>query len=192
MSIERQPAPDGEGLSSAEAAWPQRLRRIVRASLTYWGCPHLVETAELLLTELSTNALRHAFGLDIGVRMCLQDGHLMIEVYDGSPLRPVARCADPYDESGRGLLLLDSLAEEWGVSEYGTTTWCTLPLTKGPEDMQPAALSAPVVREIPLDLPADPSAAGLEAIRFPNVLAWFGLGGHELRLMAGEMGVIRP
>jgi hypothetical protein len=31
-----------------------------------------------------------------------------------------------------------------------------------------------------------------DAIRFPNVIVWFGLGGHELRLAAGEMGVVRP
>ncbi|MGW0916992.1 ATP-binding protein [Streptomyces sp. NPDC002784] len=177
MSIERQPAPDGEGLSSADAAWPQRLRRIVRASLTYWGCPHLVETAELLLTELSTNALRHAFGLDIGVRMCLQDGHLMIEVYDGSPLRPVARCADPYDESGRGLLLLDSLAEEWGVSEDGTTTWCTLPLTKGSSPMEPVAVTAPVMRTAPIVISGDRNAGALarrQARTLLTMLRWPG------------------
>ncbi|MFV5994997.1 ATP-binding protein [Streptomyces sp. NPDC056231] len=177
MSIERRPDPDGGGLSEADAAWPQRLRRIVRASLTHWGRPNLIETAELLLTELATNALRHACGPDVGVRIYLQDDYLVIEVNDGSPLHPVPRCAGPDDETGRGLLLVESLAEAWGVSGDGTTTWCTLPLTKGPSDMQPAAVTAPVLREIPLDLPTDPSAAGLARIQartLLTVLSWPG------------------
>lgn len=181
MSIERHPAPDGEGLSSADAAWPQRLRRIVRASLTYWGCPGLVETAELLLTELSTNALRHACGLDIGVRMCLEAGHLVIEVYDGSPRRPVARRAGPHDESGRGLLLVDSLAEEWGVSEDGTTTWCTLPLTNGSSPMEPVAVTAPVMRTAPIIISGDGNAGPLARLQARTLLTVLSCPGDHHR-----------
>ncbi|MFB7576368.1 ATP-binding protein [Streptomyces sp. NPDC056165] len=147
LSIERRPDPDSGGLSKADAAWPKRLRRIVRASLTHWGRPDLVETAELLLTELATNALRHASGSDIDVRTYLQGDHLVIEVNDGSPLCPVPRYAGPDDESGRGLFLVERLAEAWGVSEDGTTTWCTLPLSKGPSEMESAAVTAPVLHE---------------------------------------------
>ncbi|MEU0853783.1 ATP-binding protein [Streptomyces flaveolus] len=119
-------------MSEADAAWPQRLRRIARASLTYWRCPDLVDTVELLLTELATNALRHARGRNIGVRIFARDDHLVIEVNDGSPLTPVPRCAGPDDESGRGLFLVEALSDAWGVSPDGTTTWCTLPLTEEP------------------------------------------------------------
>lgn len=164
MSIERQPDPDSANLSEADAAWPQRLRRIVRASLTHWGRPDLIETAELLLTELATNALRHASGLDIGVRVCLQGGHLVIEVNDGSPTRPELRQAQPNDENGRGLFLVEAMADSWGVSLDGTTTWCTLPLTKGPSEMEPVAVTTPVLREMPLDLPADHSAVTIARI----------------------------
>ncbi|WP_128378546.1 ATP-binding protein [Streptomyces cavernae] len=165
ICIERRLDPDSGGLSEADAAWPQRLRRILRASLTHWGRPDLVETAELLLSELATNALHYGTGPDIGVRFSLQGDHLKIDVNDGSPLRPEPRCAGPDDESGRGLLLVESLADAWGVSDDGTTTWFTLPLTEGPSDMEPAAATAPVVREIPLDLPADPSATGLARVQ---------------------------
>ncbi|MEU5486050.1 hypothetical protein, partial [Streptomyces mirabilis] len=41
------------------------------------------------------------------------------------------------------------------------------------------------------DQPISPNGNHSEAIRFPNVIVWFGLGGHELRLAAGEMGVVR-
>ncbi|MET7382947.1 ATP-binding protein [Streptomyces sp. NPDC005526] len=177
MSIERRPDSGSGGLSEADAAWPRRLRRIVRAGLTNWGHPDLAETAELLLTELTTNALRHAGGPDIGIRVHLQGYHLVIKVNDGSPLRPALRCAGPDDENGRGLLLVESLSEAWGVSEDGTTTWCTLPLTEGLSDTHPAAATAPVLRDIPLDLPADPSAAGLARIQariLLTVLSWPG------------------
>ncbi|MFF8847952.1 ATP-binding protein [Streptomyces sp. NPDC015127] len=127
MSIERHPDPEVEGLSKADAAWPQRLRRIVRASLTHWEWTDVIDTAELLLTELVTNALRHGKADDIGVRVYLDGDRCVIEVVDGSPVRPELRQAGPDDESGRGLLLVESLAESWGVSSDGTTTWCTLP-----------------------------------------------------------------
>ncbi|MFF0698551.1 ATP-binding protein [Streptomyces tendae] len=65
----------------------------------------------------------------MGVRFYLTDVHVVIEVDDGSPCTPVLRCPGPDDESGRGLLLVQALAEAWGVSPDGTTTWCTLPLT---------------------------------------------------------------
>lgn len=152
VSIERCPDPDSGGLSAADAAWPKRLRRIVRASLTHWGRPDLVETAELLLTELATNAFRHGCGLDVGVRVSIQSDHLKIEVNDGSPSRPELRHAELDDEGGRGLFLVDCMASAWGVTGHGTTTWCTLPLIEGP--------TAPVLREIPPDLPGDPSTAG--------------------------------
>lgn len=177
VSSERRPALDGDGLSASDAVWPRRLRRIVRASLIYWGRPYLVEAAELLVSELATNALCHAGGLDVGVRMYLQADHLKIEVDDGSPLRPVPRCAAPHDESGRGLFLVACLAEDWGVSEDGTATWCILPLTKGPSGMEPAAVTAPVQRRIPCDIPSDSNAgvlARLQARTLLTVLSWRG------------------
>ncbi|MFK0159151.1 ATP-binding protein [Streptomyces sp. NPDC090493] len=179
LSIERHPDPDVDGLSKKDAAWPQRLRRIVRAGLTYWRRPDLIETAELLLTELVTNALRHGKGPDVGVRVFFRDDRCVIEVNDGSPTRPELRHAAPDDEGGRGLLLVESLAEEWGVSRDGTTTWCTLPLTKGPEEMQRAAVTAPVLRQMPMDLPADPSAAGLARIQARTLLTVSGWPGNQ-------------
>ena len=137
VSIERHPDPRCVGLSAADAAWPKRLRRIVRATLIYWGRSSLIETAELLLTELATNALRHGSGLDVGVRIFVESSHLKIEVNDGSPLRPALRHADPYDEGGRGLFLFETLADAWGVSDDGSTTRCTLPLPAPKQGLLP-------------------------------------------------------
>ncbi|MFI5990257.1 ATP-binding protein [Streptomyces sp. NPDC051362] len=186
MSIERRPDPNTGGLSAADAAWPRRLRRIVRAGLHHWGRPDLIESAELLLTELATNALQHGSGPEIGVRIFLRAGRCVIEVSDGSPVRPVLRDSSPADERGRGLFLVQVMAAEWGVSQDGTTTWCTLPLTEGSDEMQPAAATAPVVREIPLDLPADRSAANLARIQARTLLTvanWRGDQHHAIDVL---------
>lgn len=141
VSILRRPHPESGGLSRSDAAWPGRLRRIIRAQLTYWRQPDLCDTAALLLTELATNALRHAQGSVIGVHISLQGAHCVIEVSDGSPVRPVLRCADSDDENGRGLFLVEALADAWGVSADGTTTWCQLPLSEGAAGPAPGPAS---------------------------------------------------
>ncbi|MFD9394167.1 ATP-binding protein [Streptomyces sp. NPDC060000] len=177
LSIERAPDRDSDGLSATDATWPRRLRRIVRASLTYWRRPDLIDTANLLLTELATNALRHGHGRDIGVRLFFQDDRCVIEVNDGSPERPELQHAGPTDEGGRGLFLVEAMAESWGVSPDGTTTWCTLPLTEGPPDMEPAAVTALVLREVPLNLPGDDSARNLARVKAPALLTILGWSG---------------
>jgi hypothetical protein len=177
VSIARHPYPDGDRLCGTDAARPRQLRRLVRASLIYWGHPQLIEVAELLLTELVTNALQHGRG-DVGVRVYLKHKRCVIEVDDGSPLRPKLQHAGPADEGGRGLLLVESLAESWEVSEDGTTTKCALPLPEGPIKMEPVAPIAPVEAGLPLDLPADPPqvvrAARLQARTLLTVLGWPG------------------
>jgi anti-sigma regulatory factor (Ser/Thr protein kinase) len=180
VSIERRPDPDSGDLSAADAAWPQRLRRIARAGLTHWGRPDLIETTDLLLTELATNALRHATGPDIDVRLYIKGERFVIEVNDGSPVRPVLRQAGPTDESGRGLILVEALAEAWGVSKDGTTTWCALPLAKEPTEMQPASVTAPVLREISLQLPSDASAPGLARLQARTHLTMLAWPGNQL------------
>ncbi|MGV9456357.1 ATP-binding protein [Streptomyces sp. NPDC003635] len=170
LTIRRDLHPNAEGISTADAAWPRRLRRIMRASLQHWGLHNLTEPAELLLTELATNALRHGKGREVKVRVLLRGARCVIEVADGSPTRPEPRHAALDDEGGRGLLLVESLAAEWGVSQDGTTTWCTLPLTKGDNPMPSAAATAPVLREIPIDLPPDLNAPGLARIQARSLL----------------------
>ncbi|MGP4089637.1 ATP-binding protein [Streptomyces sp. KR55] len=160
VSIARDPASTAQRLTEREAAWPGRIRRIVRAGLKHWGRPDLIDTAELLTTELVTNALRHGRGPDIGFRLYLSNDQAVIEVRDGSSSLPVLRYAAPDDEEGRGLFLVDAMADAWGVSPDGTTTWCSLSLCKGPDDpMEPVATPTPVLREYPvIGLPGNSSA----------------------------------
>lgn len=97
-------------------------RRLLRRHLARRGVTGLADTAELILSELVTNALRHAStGEDslIEPRLtCLPDGSLRIEVHDADPTRPEARVPDAAADSGRGLALVDALTGgRWGVGD---------------------------------------------------------------------------
>jgi hypothetical protein len=82
-----------------------------------WGRPDLADTAELLVSELMTNAIRASVGLMLPAvaLWLLSDGRcVVIQVWDGSGEMPVRRDADADADSGRGLLLVDSLSRDWG------------------------------------------------------------------------------
>ena len=90
--------------------------------------PDSVETAALLTSELVTNALMHARGR-ISLRLSHDEARLRIEVSDDSPeLRPKV-VTEPRARGGRGLMLVATLAEAWGVAETSPrkAVWFTLP-----------------------------------------------------------------
>ncbi len=91
-------------------------RRFLRSTLTAWGKDdeQLRETACLLVSELLSNAVRHGRG-PLRLRLRQAGRELGVEVCDGSPVLPQARFAAPDAESGRGLLLVDSMASSWGT-----------------------------------------------------------------------------
>ncbi|MFJ9250491.1 ATP-binding protein [Streptomyces sp. NPDC101776] len=136
MSFKRSSSSTAGVIAKADRAAPRRARVILRAGLRYWGQPdELIQSADLVVTELVTNAFKHGLG-DVGVRAYLTDTHLLIEVRDGSHELPVLGEAALDDEHGRGLLLVDAVADDWGVSSDGTTTWCSLPLVRRNDDME--------------------------------------------------------
>ncbi|MGV9290237.1 ATP-binding protein [Streptomyces sp. NPDC003719] len=106
-------------------------RSLVRDRLRGWGLDSVGDIAALLVSELVTNALRHATG-PIGVRLVLcpdgLDGVLLVEVSDPLPDPPRERAARPEDESGRGLQLVASSARRWGTRSGGAgkTVWFEL------------------------------------------------------------------
>ncbi|WP_327713237.1 ATP-binding protein (plasmid) [Streptomyces sp. NBC_00464] len=138
MSIGRAPTGHSGGLSAAEALWPRKFRRIIATSLRAWRHPRLVETAELLVSELVTNAFQHGRG-DIRVRLYFSVSHFVIEVRDGNPAAPELRNTALDDEDGRGLHLVDALSDAWGTSDDGTSTWCSLPAHQGFANVPPPA-----------------------------------------------------
>ncbi|WP_269084785.1 ATP-binding SpoIIE family protein phosphatase [Streptacidiphilus anmyonensis] len=112
----------------ADPTAPGAARSFLRRALAGWSCPpDVVDVAELLCSELVTNAVRHACG-PIRVRLRLADGELGLEVTDGSPFLPRARHAKEAEESGRGLRLVDSLADRWGTraTAEGKSVWLSL------------------------------------------------------------------
>ena len=94
-------------------------RHALRALLAHWGKPGRSETAELLATELVTNALVHTGG-DAVIVATLVSETLYVEVRDFATGLPKQREADPENAvDGRGLTLVQSLADAWGVRGAG-------------------------------------------------------------------------
>lgn len=105
-------------------------RAVVRAQLREWGLDVLADITALLVSELVTNALRHATG-PIGVRLVRPtdpSGALLVEVSDPLPDPPRERAADADDESGRGLRLVACSSRAWGTRPggVGKTVWFEL------------------------------------------------------------------
>ncbi|MFD8285173.1 ATP-binding protein [Streptomyces solisilvae] len=109
----------------------QRLRQELTVKLI---STDMLATAELLLSELVTNAVQHAHvppGQEIEVRYKLSDSHLRVEVADASDEQPEQCAATSDDEHGRGLLLVGSFATKWGTiprNAIGKIVWFELPL----------------------------------------------------------------
>ncbi|WP_089098987.1 SpoIIE family protein phosphatase [Streptomyces hyaluromycini] len=108
-----------------------RAREYARGQLVTWGLEPLVDTAELLVSELVTNALRYGEG-EIRLRLLL-DRTLVCEVWDSGLVQPRRRRARDTDEGGRGLQLVGLLSAAWGSrrTPRGKTVWFELPLPDG-------------------------------------------------------------
>ncbi|MGW2568058.1 SpoIIE family protein phosphatase [Streptomyces sp. NPDC001537] len=108
-----------------------RARTVVSEQLHEWGLARLVPTAELLVSELVTNAVRHSHSRPVELRLVRGDT-LLCEVDDDDHDLPTLRSAGPEEESGRGLRVVTALAREWGTSrtKAGKTVWFELTLPR--------------------------------------------------------------
>jgi serine phosphatase RsbU (regulator of sigma subunit)/anti-sigma regulatory factor (Ser/Thr protein kinase) len=115
-----------------EAREVSRARRLVRDRLAAWGLTDAIETAELLVSEVVGNAVRHGAGDEVGLRLVRTDA-LLCEVLDDEPALPALLSAGPDGERGRGLRVVSRLAREWGASASGhrKTVWFEQALTPG-------------------------------------------------------------
>ncbi|MDR6979608.1 serine phosphatase RsbU (regulator of sigma subunit)/anti-sigma regulatory factor (Ser/Thr protein kinase) [Streptomyces sp. 3330] len=111
---------------AAEPAAVARARSEVSRQLSDWGLEQLGFTAELIVSELVTNAIRYGRP-PVRLRL-IHDRALLCEVSDGSSTTPHLRRARVFDEGGRGLLLVAQLAERWGTrhARRGKTVWAEL------------------------------------------------------------------
>ncbi|WP_030859984.1 ATP-binding protein [Streptomyces sp. NRRL S-37] len=115
---------------SADPGTVRAARHAVRDQLRLWDLDSVGDLAALLVSELVTNALRHATA-PVGVRLTRPTGRtgvLLVEVSDPLPEPPHERTARPEDEGGRGLQLLASASRRWGTrpGAVGKTVWFEL------------------------------------------------------------------
>jgi anti-anti-sigma regulatory factor len=113
------PIPEAAGLA----------RRLVSDACRQWGLARLVEPAEIIVTELVGNAVRHAEP-PIHLSLAQRGRYLHVSVRDGSPRMPRRlTIAEPADH-GRGLLLVDAFSTAWGsaLRADGKVVWATLRL----------------------------------------------------------------
>ncbi|CAM5329603.1 ATP-binding protein [Streptomyces pharetrae] len=110
------------------------LRRSVAAQLAQWGVPHAVEEAELVVTELATNVIKHV-GEGASATLILEwdRERLRVEMHDRSSSVPALGAAGCGDECGRGLHLLSALAADWGtaLTAVGKSVWCEIAASAG-------------------------------------------------------------
>jgi DNA-binding NarL/FixJ family response regulator len=89
-------------------------RRFMEETLGRWSCADVLDTVNLLVSELVTNAVVHA-GSEAEVSVVLTPTALRVEVGDRDEVAPVRREADDWETSGRGMALVEALARAWGV-----------------------------------------------------------------------------
>jgi anti-sigma regulatory factor (Ser/Thr protein kinase) len=112
---------------AAESAGPAR--SLVRTALCAWGAEHLANDGALIVTELVANSAQHTSGRVIRVSISrLAADVFRIEVVDRSRKLPERREADLLGERGRGLAMVDDIAERWGTDllPFGKRVWGVL------------------------------------------------------------------
>ncbi|SFD79453.1 ATP-binding protein [Streptomyces aidingensis] len=125
---------DGGGIRRHGCALPAEppaagmARRLTREKLCRWGLECHADLAELLVSELVTNAVRYGGG---PVELLLEErsGRLRCAVGDRRAELPHLAPCDQDSEGGRGLHLVDTLADDWGVdrdASGGKTVWFEL------------------------------------------------------------------
>ncbi|WP_242658129.1 ATP-binding protein [Klenkia brasiliensis] len=97
--------------------------------LTAWGAPHDLGDVELLVSELVANVVDHAGDESVlTVEVSLADTWLRIAVVDGSAIRPVVHELDHTAARGRGMQIVEAVADRWGADEHhgGKRVWVEL------------------------------------------------------------------
>jgi anti-sigma regulatory factor (Ser/Thr protein kinase) len=117
---------------------PGCARDHVRSLAHEWGLPELADTAELLVSELVTNAVQASEHLKTRAGLAIvpvvglwvtSDGiSIVLHVWDTNPELPVLKDFAADDETGRGLFLVETLSKDWGVDrkDGGKTVWAMI------------------------------------------------------------------
>jgi anti-sigma regulatory factor (Ser/Thr protein kinase) len=128
---------------------PRAARRHVAWALEASELGELVDRATLLVSEVVTNAVLHA-ATDIQLKCRVERGSLCVEVRDRSLAEPSARNYDVAAMTGRGLEMVELLADEWGVEtdEDGKTVWFLLAAPDARAEETRAAEAVPPSQEL--------------------------------------------
>lgn len=110
-------------------------RHHTRIVLGNWGLPAIMEDAEVIVSELLTNALQASTGdaSMMSLRLFADHDHLLIMVWDGSPQMPAVRHASPDDIDGRGLMIVEALSDACGAApsaDGGKNVWARMLLNR--------------------------------------------------------------
>lgn len=117
----------------AEPASVGQARRFVRRILADWGLEELVDTGQLLTSELATNAVLHA-RTAFAVVVSRTASAVRVDVLDGSVVQPRSRQPSLTAATGRGVNMVEALAEQWGTTPetqlhgYAKGVYFTLPV----------------------------------------------------------------
>ncbi len=119
--------PVDEGLSAVSDA-----RRAVASQLRSWGVLSVLDSAELVVSELLTNARLHTTG-PVQIAVTTIENGVRIEVKDNAAhAEPTANDSTVEDTTGRGLTIVNALSADWGVERdktgTGKTVWAELSL----------------------------------------------------------------
>jgi anti-sigma regulatory factor (Ser/Thr protein kinase) len=111
-------------------------RRRVRVAIRSWQVPVDLDAALLLTSELVTNAVRYEAGQAVVLAIACSRGRLRVDVHDTSRSRPAVAEVPADAETGRGLLLVETLSDEWGCyrTPAGKAVYFTLAFETGGTD----------------------------------------------------------
>jgi hypothetical protein len=104
-------------------------RHLVGELMRVWDAPHDRDDAALLVTELVANVIDHVGGeANLTLELSLSDTWLRIGVADGSSIRPVVQELSQDRPRGRGLQMVQLIAERWGTEDHqgGKRVWFEL------------------------------------------------------------------
>ncbi|MFI8552056.1 ATP-binding protein [Spirillospora sp. NPDC077959] len=105
-------------------------RDLAEVHLNKWGLAAMADDVTLIVSELLTNAIAAGHGM-VTMRLLIDPEALTIEVTDSSPSRPRRKRATANDIGGRGLQIIEFLAESWGDRPSpagGKVVWARCPL----------------------------------------------------------------
>jgi anti-sigma regulatory factor (Ser/Thr protein kinase) len=119
--------PEASHTFTAQAGSVREARHFLRGCLEAWRSEGYELSGEQVVSELATNAALHAHS-EYTVHLRLDADSLLVEVSDASHVRPQQRHYAADATTGRGLMLVEALAEDWGVqaSPTGKTVWCRI------------------------------------------------------------------